>query len=117
MSNELGASNPQAARLAVTVVLVMAVTEGVLVGAVLILIRNIWGYAYSNEVEVVRYVAAMMPILAISNFMDGLQSVLSGLLIIYLSFVKLFSKTDYKPIPYSVHENGMKVIPSTQHNP
>ncbi|KAG5522557.1 hypothetical protein RHGRI_034644 [Rhododendron griersonianum] len=78
VSNELGAGNPQAARLAVSVVLVMAVTEGVLVGAVLILIRNIWGYAYSNEVEVVRYVAAMMPILALSNLLDGLQSVLSG---------------------------------------
>ncbi|KAH7857071.1 hypothetical protein Vadar_008755 [Vaccinium darrowii] len=78
VSNELGAGNPQGARLAVCVVLVMAVTEGILVGAVLILIRNIWGNAYSNEVQVVRYVAAMMPILAISNFMDGLQSVLSG---------------------------------------
>lgn len=78
VSNELGAGNPQGARLAVCVVLVMAVTEGILVGAVLILIRNIWGYAYSNEVQVVRYLAAMMPILAISNFMDGLQSVLSG---------------------------------------
>ncbi|KAI8528641.1 hypothetical protein RHMOL_Rhmol12G0163400 [Rhododendron molle] len=78
VSNELGAGNPQAARLAVSVVLVMAVTEGVLVGAVLILIRNLWGHAYSNEVEVVRYVAAMMPILAISNLLDGLQTVLSG---------------------------------------
>ncbi|GFS32363.1 MATE efflux family protein [Actinidia rufa] len=78
VSNELGAGHPQAARLAVNVVLVLAVTEGILVGAILILIRNIWGYAYSNEVEVVRYVASMMPILAISNFMDGLQSVLSG---------------------------------------
>ncbi|KAF7124103.1 hypothetical protein RHSIM_Rhsim12G0140300 [Rhododendron simsii] len=78
VSNELGAGHPQAARLAVSVVLVMAVTEGVLVGAVLILIRNLLGYAYSNEVEVVRYVAAMMPILAISNLLDGLQSVLSG---------------------------------------
>ncbi|PSR84702.1 Protein DETOXIFICATION like [Actinidia chinensis var. chinensis] len=78
VSNELGAGHPQAARLAVNVVLVLAVTEGILVGAILILIRNIWGYAYSNEVEVVRFVASMMPILAISNFMDGLQSVLSG---------------------------------------
>ncbi|XP_057464800.1 LOW QUALITY PROTEIN: protein DETOXIFICATION 16-like [Actinidia eriantha] len=78
VSNELGAGHPQAARLAVSVVLVLTVTEGILVGAILILIRNIWGYAYSNEVEVVRYVASMMPILAISNFMDGLQSVLSG---------------------------------------
>ncbi|KAB1212442.1 MATE efflux family protein 6 [Morella rubra] len=78
VSNELGAGRPESARLAVRVVLVMAITEGILVGSVLILIRNIWGYAYSDEIEVVRYVAIMMPILAISNFLDGLQCVLSG---------------------------------------
>lgn len=78
VSNELGAGHPEAARLAVRVVFVMALTEGILVGSVLILIRNIWGYAYSSEIEVVKYVAIMMPILAISNFLDGLQCVLSG---------------------------------------
>nr|POE63770.1 protein detoxification 16 [Quercus suber] len=78
VSNELGAGRPKIARLAVCVVLVVAITEGLLVGSVLILIRNIWGYAYSDEVQVVEYVAGMMPILAISNFLDGLQCVLSG---------------------------------------
>nr|QBM79467.1 MATE37 [Rehmannia glutinosa] len=78
VSNELGAGRPRAARLAVGVVLFMAISEGILVGMVLLLIRNIWGYAYSNEIEVVTYVATMMPILAASNFMDGLQCVLSG---------------------------------------
>ncbi|CAA0813463.1 MATE efflux family protein [Striga hermonthica] len=79
VSNELGAGHSRAARLAVHVVLLIAISEGILVGLVLILIRNIWGYAYSNEVKVVTYVATMMPILALSNFMDGLQSVLSGI--------------------------------------
>lgn len=78
VSNELGAGRPEAARLAVCVVMAMAITEGLLVGLVLILIRDIWGHAYSNEIEVVKYVAAMMPILAASNFLDGLQCVLSG---------------------------------------
>ncbi|KAL6181476.1 hypothetical protein ACLB2K_048131 [Fragaria x ananassa] len=78
VSNELGAGHPKTARLSVCVVLVMAITEGLLVGLVLILIRNFWGYAYSNETEVVDYLAAMMPILATSNFLDGLQCVLSG---------------------------------------
>ncbi|XP_028786860.1 protein DETOXIFICATION 16-like isoform X2 [Neltuma alba] len=78
VSNELGAGHPRTARLAVRVVLVMAIIEGILVGTMLILVRNIWGNAYSNEVEVVKYVATMMPILAISNFVDGLQCVLSG---------------------------------------
>ncbi|XP_051114959.1 protein DETOXIFICATION 16 isoform X2 [Andrographis paniculata] len=80
VSNEVGAGHPRAAELAVGVVLVMAISEGLLVGLLLCLIRNIWGYAYSNEKQVVDYVAAMMPILAISNFMDGLQCVLSGII-------------------------------------
>ncbi|KAL6973605.1 Protein DETOXIFICATION 16, partial [Sarracenia purpurea var. burkii] len=78
VSNELGAGHPQAARLALCVVLGMGITVGILVGAILISIRNFWGYAYSNETEVVRYIANMMPIIAISSFLDGLQSVLSG---------------------------------------
>jgi MATE family multidrug resistance protein len=78
VSNELGAAHPSAARLAVHVVLVMALIEGTLVGTVMILIRNIWAYAYSNEIEVVEYVAKMLPILAISHFLDGFQCVLSG---------------------------------------
>ncbi|XP_042000523.1 protein DETOXIFICATION 16-like [Salvia splendens] len=78
ISNELGAEHPQAARLALHVVLVIALTEGVVVWLVLVLIRNVWGYAYSNEAEVVTYVATMMPILATSNLIDGLQCVLSG---------------------------------------
>ncbi|KAI3836138.1 hypothetical protein MKX03_028117 [Papaver bracteatum] len=78
VSNELGAGHPDAARLAVQVVFVLAATEGILIGIIMILIRNIWGSAYSNEKEVVDYVALMMPILAVSNFIDGLQSVLSG---------------------------------------
>ncbi|RZC53443.1 hypothetical protein C5167_012352 [Papaver somniferum] len=74
----LGAGHPQAARLAVQVVFVLAATEGIIIGIIMILIRHIWGSAYSNEKEVVDYVAVMMPILAVSNFIDGLQSVLSG---------------------------------------
>lgn len=86
VSNELGAGRPQAARLAVFVVIVMAITEGTLIGLLLMGIRNICGYAYSNEIEVVRYVAAMMPILALSNFLDGMQCVLSGFLTMHLLY-------------------------------
>nr|XP_043637141.1 protein DETOXIFICATION 16-like [Erigeron canadensis] len=78
VSNELGAGHPRTARLSVIVVVVVAIIVGIVVGSVLILIRNILGYAFSNEVEVVQYVATMLPILAASNFLDGLQCVLSG---------------------------------------
>lgn len=78
VSNELGAGHPRTARLAVIVVLVVAIVVGILIGSIIISIRKFLGYAYSNEVEVVQYVATMMPILAASNFLDGLQCVLSG---------------------------------------
>ncbi|OAY78277.1 Protein DETOXIFICATION 16 [Ananas comosus] len=78
VSNELGAGHPQAARLSVYVVVAIAITEGLIVALATILVRDIWGYLYSNEEEVVKYVSAMMPILAASDFMDGIQCTLSG---------------------------------------
>ncbi|XP_078176663.1 protein DETOXIFICATION 16-like isoform X2 [Carex rostrata] len=78
VSNELGAGRPETARLAVQVVLCLTITGGLIVGSILILIRDIWGYAYSSEEEVVKYVAIILPILAISNMLDSIQCVLSG---------------------------------------
>lgn len=56
----------------------MAIIEGIIVGFILTMIRNVWGRAYSNVPEIVKYVAAMIPLLATSNLIDGLQCVLSG---------------------------------------
>ncbi|XP_074353717.1 protein DETOXIFICATION 16-like isoform X2 [Apium graveolens] len=78
VSNELGAGNPWAAKLAVQVVLFIAVVEGILVASALVAVRGVWGYIYTNEEEVVRYIATVLPVLALSNFMDGMQGVLSG---------------------------------------
>ncbi|KAI3919101.1 hypothetical protein MKW98_016654 [Papaver atlanticum] len=64
VSNELGANHPQAARLATRIMLYMVILQGFLLGISMILMRHIWGYAFSNEQEVITYVAAMMPVLA-----------------------------------------------------
>ncbi|KAA8542245.1 hypothetical protein F0562_023619 [Nyssa sinensis] len=78
VSNELGAGQPRAAQLAAQVVIFLAVTEGLLVSLISVAVRGIWGYLYTNEEEVVKYMASIMPVLAASNFMDGIQAVLSG---------------------------------------
>ncbi|PAN24697.1 hypothetical protein PAHAL_4G245800 [Panicum hallii] len=78
VSNELGAGRPQAARLAVRVVVFLAVSEGLAVGLILVCVRYVWGHAYSDVEEVVTYVAKMMLVIAVSNFFDGIQCVLSG---------------------------------------
>jgi MATE family multidrug resistance protein len=59
--------------------IIVAISEGAAVGITTILVRNVWGKLYSNEEEVIRYVAKMMPLLALSDFLDGFQCVLSGL--------------------------------------
>jgi MATE family multidrug resistance protein len=78
VSNELGAGQPEAARLAARVVVCMTLSQGVVLAIIMILLRNIWGYAYSSEKEVVTYIARMFPILALSFLVDGLNGSLSG---------------------------------------
>ncbi|XP_065860354.1 protein DETOXIFICATION 16-like isoform X2 [Euphorbia lathyris] len=78
VSNELGAGRPQGARLAVNVMIIMALSEGAAIGIATILVRQVWGKLYSNDHQVIKYVARMMPLLALSDFLDGFQCVLSG---------------------------------------
>ncbi|PNT77641.1 protein DETOXIFICATION 16 isoform X3 [Brachypodium distachyon] len=79
VSNELGAGRPHAAHLATHVIMALSIMSGVSVGLLMILVRNLWGYAYSKEEEVVQYIAKIMPILAVTFLFDDLQSVLSGI--------------------------------------
>ncbi|CAI9112741.1 OLC1v1013228C1 [Oldenlandia corymbosa var. corymbosa] len=78
VSNELGAGNPKAAKITAQVVLFLVVVEGLLIALVSMAVRGSWGYLYSNEQEVVRYMSAVMPVLTLSNFMDGIQAAMSG---------------------------------------
>ncbi|XP_057508007.1 protein DETOXIFICATION 12-like [Actinidia eriantha] len=78
VSNELGAGNPQGARLAVVVVLCLAVVDAVIVSTTLFATRRVFGYTFSSEKEVVNYVEAMAPLACLSVVLDSLQGVLSG---------------------------------------
>ncbi|GMP83554.1 hypothetical protein CsSME_00037425 [Camellia sinensis var. sinensis] len=85
VSNELGAGNPQGARVAVFAVMLLAVAETTVVSATLFACRRIFGYTFSNEKEVVDYVTAMAPLVCLSVIMDSIQGVLSVCLkLIYL---------------------------------
>ncbi|TVU30914.1 hypothetical protein EJB05_22567, partial [Eragrostis curvula] len=62
VSNELGAGQPQAAKLATRVVLYMGLSEGLILTSTMTLLRGVWGYMYSSEHEVVTYIARMTPV-------------------------------------------------------
>ncbi|OMP08913.1 Multi antimicrobial extrusion protein [Corchorus olitorius] len=55
VSNEQGAGNPQVARVAVNVVIVLGVMDAMIVSIALFGYRHVFGYVYSNEKEVVDY--------------------------------------------------------------
>ncbi|KAG5528005.1 hypothetical protein RHGRI_028812 [Rhododendron griersonianum] len=80
VSNELGAGNPNAARLAVWAVIVLEAVEVTIASATLFCCRHILGRAFSNDKEVVDYVTVMAPLLCLSIIMDSFQAVLSDTL-------------------------------------
>ncbi|XP_044468915.1 protein DETOXIFICATION 12-like [Mangifera indica] len=78
VSNELGAGNPLVARMAVWAALFLSSIEAVIVSTVLFSCRHVLGYAYSNDKQVVQYIAAMTPLICLSVITDSLQAVFSG---------------------------------------
>ncbi|XP_017980900.1 PREDICTED: protein DETOXIFICATION 14 [Theobroma cacao] len=78
VANELGAGNPEAAKLSVLVVTVIAVVEAVIVSTTLFFCRHVLEYAFSSKKEVVNRVADMVPIMSVAVITDCLQAVLSG---------------------------------------
>ncbi|PIN00432.1 putative membrane protein, predicted efflux pump [Handroanthus impetiginosus] len=78
ISNELGAGKPQAARVSVIALMLLAAIDAIIVSTSLFISRNVFGYIFSNEKEVVDYVTDMAPLVCLSIIMDSLQGTLSG---------------------------------------
>ncbi|XP_019173066.1 PREDICTED: protein DETOXIFICATION 14-like [Ipomoea nil] len=78
VSNELGAGNSEAARIAVLAVLVLTLLESVVANTALLCSSRVLGFAFSNEKEVVDYIGAMVPFVCLLVLTDCIQGVLSG---------------------------------------
>lgn len=78
VSNELGAGNPQAARLAVAAVMFLTVSGVVIISSTVFASRSVFGYIFSKDKEVVDYVTSMAPLICLSVISDNLHGVLSG---------------------------------------
>lgn len=78
VSNELGAGNPSAAKVALCVVVILEAAEFFVASITMFACRSLLGYAFSHEKEVVDYVKRMTPLLCLSFIMDSLQALLSG---------------------------------------
>ncbi|CAI0451565.1 unnamed protein product, partial [Linum tenue] len=78
ISNELGAGNPGAARMAVRVVLLLAVSQGLLASSIATATRHVWGCIYTDDKILITYLSVVAPKIALCNFIDGIHGVLSG---------------------------------------
>ncbi|XP_022881986.1 protein DETOXIFICATION 12-like [Olea europaea var. sylvestris] len=78
ISNELGAGNPQGARVSTISLMLIAVVEAITVSTIIFVSRHVFGYIFSNEEEVVDYVTNMAPLLCLSTIMDSIQGTLAG---------------------------------------
>ncbi|KAL1194291.1 Protein DETOXIFICATION 6 [Cardamine amara subsp. amara] len=78
VSNELGAANPEVARLAVFAGICLWFLEAIICSTLLFTCRNIFGYAFSNSKEVVDYVTELAPLLCLSFMVDGFSAMLGG---------------------------------------
>ncbi|KAL7132390.1 hypothetical protein ABFS83_12G070900 [Erythranthe nasuta] len=78
ISNQLGAGKPEGARLSLIALMLLAAIDAIVTSASVFASRNVFGYIFSNEKEVVDYVTIMAPLVCLSIIIDSIQGVLSG---------------------------------------
>lgn len=78
VSNELGARNPKSASFSVVVVTLISLIISVIMAVVVLAIRDIISYAFTDGEEVAAAVSDLCPLLALSIVLNGIQPVLSG---------------------------------------
>ncbi|KAL8470841.1 hypothetical protein ACS0TY_033420 [Phlomoides rotata] len=78
ISNELGAGRPQGARLSVIALMLLAGVNALIISVGLFASRNVFGYIFSNEKEVVNYVADFAPLVCLTVITDNIQGTLAG---------------------------------------
>lgn len=72
IGNALGANEPQRARQLAIAALTLATTIGGILGSLLLICRNEWGWIFSQDEEVVSLTAQAIPALAVYIFLDNL---------------------------------------------
>jgi MATE family multidrug resistance protein len=81
VSNELGARNPKSAAFSVVVVTVISFIISVIAALIVLALRDIISYAFTEGEAVTAAVSDLCPLLALTLVLNGVQPVLSGIYI------------------------------------
>lgn len=84
ISNELGAGHPKSAAFAVLVVNSYSLIISVICAILVLVLRNVMSYAFTDGEIVANAVSDLSPFLAISIVLNGIQPVLSGNIFTFL---------------------------------
>lgn len=89
VSNELGAAHPKSAAFSVFVVTLISFLIAVVEAIIVLCLRNVISYAFTEGEIVANAVSDLCPFLAVTLILNGVQPVLSGkifLVIILLNY-------------------------------
>ncbi|KAL5977161.1 Protein DETOXIFICATION 41 [Asimina triloba] len=81
VSNELGAGHPKLARFSVFVVLATSISVSTVFSVIVLVLRTPLSQLFTSDESVIKAVSNLTPLLALSIFLNGIQSILSGVAI------------------------------------
>ncbi|KAJ4838287.1 Protein DETOXIFICATION 40, partial [Turnera subulata] len=81
VGNEIGAGNPKSAAFSVVVATSVSFIMSLIFALLLLALRNVFSYAFTESEDVAAAVSDLCPLLAITLILNGLQPVLSGVAI------------------------------------
>ncbi|KAI6025992.1 MATE efflux family protein [Pisolithus marmoratus] len=80
IGNLLGEKNARSARAVVKASFLLIIVLATLFSCILIIFRRSWGYLFNNDPEVVKLVAAVLPLVALVQIFDDSGAVVAGIL-------------------------------------
>lgn len=78
VSNELGGGHPKSAKFSVMVVTLVSFIIAVIFAIIVLALRDVISYAFTDGETVANAVSDLTPLLALSILLNGIQPVLSG---------------------------------------
>lgn len=93
VSNELGAGNPKSAAFSVVVVTIVSFIISVLAAILVLVLRDVMSYAFTEGEAVAAAVSDLCPLLALTLALNGIQPVLSGKITFFFIIINLMHYT------------------------
>ena len=78
VGNELGAAHPKSAAFSVVIVNTVSFIISVIASIIVLLLRDVISYAFTDGEAVAEAVSDLCPLLALTLLLNGVQPVLSG---------------------------------------